>query len=311
MATATPALPAKEAMSKLDAQLTCAICLEHYTDPRMLPCQHTYCKGCIAKAVEVEMEKHIVKCPSCRKVAQVSEKGASALPVAFHLNGLLEINDLFKKTAESHQLCSKHEKPKDIYCERCEELICIKCGINQHRDHQYDLADDLFKKHKQEIEELLKSVDERIDEATQTLPVYDTTEKEIREQGEAVKQEIDQTIQKHTTRLMEELQQSKNKLYDEADAATSLKLQLHSLEKAEVETTLAQLKSCKEFMEEELRSRSQHQIQTARKKLVQRIKDTHTAVNASELKPAQKPNTRFVKAFSDYENIEVGRVTSN
>ena len=37
-----------EALSKLDSQLTCTICLERYTDPRTLPCAHSYCMECIS-----------------------------------------------------------------------------------------------------------------------------------------------------------------------------------------------------------------------------------------------------------------------
>ena len=37
-----------EALSKLDSQLTCTICLERYTDPRTLPCAHRYCMECIS-----------------------------------------------------------------------------------------------------------------------------------------------------------------------------------------------------------------------------------------------------------------------
>ena len=54
-----------------------------------------------------------------------------------------------------------------------------------------------------------------------------------------------------------------------------------------------QLKSCREFIEEELRPQSQYQIQAAKKQLVKRIKDTHSEVKVSELQPAQETNTTF------------------
>ena len=31
----------KEALSEMDTRLTCAICLDRYTDPRSLPCSHS------------------------------------------------------------------------------------------------------------------------------------------------------------------------------------------------------------------------------------------------------------------------------
>jgi late competence protein required for DNA uptake (superfamily II DNA/RNA helicase) len=31
----------------LEREITCAICHDHYTDPKLLPCCHYYCKQCI------------------------------------------------------------------------------------------------------------------------------------------------------------------------------------------------------------------------------------------------------------------------
>lgn len=154
---ATGSVPAftKEAISKFHAQLNCAICLDRYTDPRMLPCQHTYCKDCISHLpVELDDEIHTVKCPSCRESIQLGDQGASDLPAAFQINQFLEIDELLRKNVP--QVCSEHNKLKELYCETCEELICIKCGFNNHRrlGHQYNLADELFEKHKEEIRDV-------------------------------------------------------------------------------------------------------------------------------------------------------------
>ena len=316
----------KEAMSKLDAQLTCAICLERYKDPRILPCHHVYCKDCIdgilPDAVErKEIRQHnTVKCPSCRSPIQLDPNtGSGSLPCAFFVNNLLEIRKLTQKTSEPRPVCRAHNKPKDVYCETCEEFLCFKCSIahcRSNQDHQCDRADDLFEKHMQLIKGSLKSLDERIDAVEQTLAIFDTTEKQIREQEEAVKKEIDEAVQQHMDRLQElmhGLQQSRKALYDQVETATRQKLQLHSLERVEVETIFAQLKSCKEFVEEELRSRSQHQIQTARRKLVQHITDSYSTVKVSEIQPGQVANTRFVCVNElpvAYSNVDLGGVDS-
>ena len=131
MATHTAAaLPkSKEALTKLDAQLNCAICLKCYTDPKSLPCIHSFCKKCLDHLpVELINGRHFVKCPSCRKATQLSERGAAALPVAFHINNLLDIDELLKKSCQQLRTCQAHNnRPKDIYCDTCEELMCLKC----------------------------------------------------------------------------------------------------------------------------------------------------------------------------------------
>ena len=32
---------------ELDDQLTCSVCLEQYTNPKILPCGHSFCLKCI------------------------------------------------------------------------------------------------------------------------------------------------------------------------------------------------------------------------------------------------------------------------
>ena len=266
---ATPSFPAsKEVLSKIGTHLTCAICLDRYTDPRALPCQ----------------------------LFQLGKEGASALPKAFHINSILEIKESLEKTSEneSHPECSDHKKPKDIFCETCDELICYKCSREDHRNHQSDRACDLFEKHKQQIADCLQPVDVKIGEVTQILAIFDKTEDEIRDQGEAVKIEIDQTIKQHMYKLeelMASLQQSRQLLFNDADTATQQKLELHFSERAELESVLAQLKSCKDFIQEELKLRSRYQIQSNKKELVQCINDTHSKVKVSELQPGQRADT--------------------
>ena len=44
--------------------------------------------------------------------------------------------------------CSKHpEKELDLFCETDQELICRDCIVKTHRDHQYDLVNEVFPKH--------------------------------------------------------------------------------------------------------------------------------------------------------------------
>ena len=93
-------------VAKLESQFTCAICLDRYNDPRMLPCAHHYCKDCIDRLpVELENERHVVKCPVCRKPTLLEDEGASALPIAFYIKNMMEIHsdELQKADAKTDQ----------------------------------------------------------------------------------------------------------------------------------------------------------------------------------------------------------------
>ena len=59
---------------KVDKQLTCAVCIEQFKEPKVLPCLHTYCKGCLVKLVRKQGADHVITCPECRQDAKVSLK---------------------------------------------------------------------------------------------------------------------------------------------------------------------------------------------------------------------------------------------
>ena len=169
--------------------------------------------------------------------------------------------------------------------------MCLKCVGESHSNHKYDRAEYLFTKHKEQIEACFQPVKKQIIKVEQTpVASFNTMQGERDERaGETVQKEIDDTYQQ----LINDLQESRRKLSQEAATDLQEKLQLHSVQRGNVEAVLVQLKSCCEFVEEELRSQLQYQIQAAKKQLVKRINDTHSEVKVSELQPAQEPNIVF------------------
>ena len=60
---------------KLAKHLECPICLEKFTEPKVLSCQHSYCRKCLERLVrDPGPEDYEVTCPECRKSTKVSPK---------------------------------------------------------------------------------------------------------------------------------------------------------------------------------------------------------------------------------------------
>ena len=71
------------ALDKLHKQLTCPVCLSQFESPKTLPCLHSFCLKCIQQLpVDLKKGKHVIRCPTCRKTAQVPNKGPADLPTA-------------------------------------------------------------------------------------------------------------------------------------------------------------------------------------------------------------------------------------
>ena len=95
---------ASEALKNLEQQLTCPVCLDRYTQPRTLPCLHSFCHNCLAHfPVQVQGGKHFMTCPVCRQTTQQPDKGVSGFQSAFHINNLLELHQVLEKVSGSQQ----------------------------------------------------------------------------------------------------------------------------------------------------------------------------------------------------------------
>ena len=57
---------------KITKHLECAICMETFKEPKMLTCQHSYCKKCLGRLVIADGRgNYKIICPECRQKTQV------------------------------------------------------------------------------------------------------------------------------------------------------------------------------------------------------------------------------------------------
>ncbi len=66
--------------------LSCIICTDVYTDPKVLPCHHTFCEECL----EPLTENQKLQCPICRKKCTLTAKGVRDLPNDFRITQVKE-----------------------------------------------------------------------------------------------------------------------------------------------------------------------------------------------------------------------------
>ena len=71
---------------------------------------------------------------------------------------IITASQLLPVKEEAIMNCTDHNKPLEIFCETCQELICQSCTIRRHKDHNYDVVSDTFPKHRQDIEKVVEVV---------------------------------------------------------------------------------------------------------------------------------------------------------
>ena len=78
---ADSSIPSKS-LEQLEREITCGVCQEHYTDPKILPCLHYYCKKCVLDLAQKARPSKSFPCPECRNKATLPEEGVDGLKTA-------------------------------------------------------------------------------------------------------------------------------------------------------------------------------------------------------------------------------------
>ena len=68
--------PLSESLQKLDDELTCPVCTDHFKEPKVLPCLHYYCKTCIADLIK-RAKGSPFNCPQCRREVRAANNDAN------------------------------------------------------------------------------------------------------------------------------------------------------------------------------------------------------------------------------------------
>ena len=140
----------------------------------------------------------------------------------------------------------------------------------------------------------LKQIKEKLATIETAIQTVVTQEQDFLEQVGAVRKEIEATVQQ----LMQLLQESERQLMRELDQVTDAYIEKISARKKEADITIAQLKSCKDFAEEELRIGSQQEILAMKGQMLERMA---AVCSLDNLRPLEDTRVRFVKSASVLE----------
>ena len=306
---------AEEVLKKLEEQLNCSICLDTYTDPKLLQCFHVYCRQCLVPlGVRDQQGQLSLTCPACRKVTPIPDRGVTGLQSAFHINNLLEIyKDSVRKldnpaaTPEGAvggtkvdtlknimaKYCFEHaEEELKLYCETCGELVCYHWVIQggKHHDHDHVLLKVAFGKYKNEISSSFEPIEKQVAIIEKALVELNTRCGEISDQQAAIEDSIHVTFR----RLREVLTVRETDIIGQLHKMTQAKLKSLAAKSDQIETTLARLNSCLQFMRESIRTGNESDVLMMKANTVQQVKELTTPFQQHML----KPNTEADMIFS-------------
>ena len=305
------------AIKKLEEQLNCAICLDIYTEPKLLQCLHVYCRKCLMKLVIGNEQKQLsLTCPTCRQVTPVPANGVTGLQSAFQTNEILQIrSDLIKSrdtaaslegteidttplTPSSVPNCFEHNgKEVELYCETCGELICYKCILKggKHEGHDYDDLKNAYERYKEEVTPSLEPMEGKLNTVKKALAQLGTRCEEIFDK----QVDMEVTIRDTISQLHEFLDVRKTELIRQLHRMTRGKLKSLAIQRDKIKTIQEQLSSCLDFVRKSVKTKSLEEVLIMKSNTVKQINELIAPYQPDVL----KPNTEADIVFSASPDI--------
>ena len=147
-------------LNNLHEEVSCSVCMSKYTDPKQLPCLHSFCLHCLNGIQRTSGRRDKIACPECRQEFNVPDNGnLAALPTNFRINSLLDVLAIKECNTTGVKCGNCDERTKQShYCFQCYAFWCEECiglhnRIKANKDH-YALALEDFQD--QDFENILK-----------------------------------------------------------------------------------------------------------------------------------------------------------
>ena len=126
----------QKGVEELEQEVTCPVCQDHFQEPKILPCLHYYCKGCIeALAKRAGGPNQPFPCPECRTPTLLPQGDPDQLQTAFFINRMKEVHAKLEKVEgkveAKCEMCSGGVAT--AFCRQCAEFICNECTRSHQR----------------------------------------------------------------------------------------------------------------------------------------------------------------------------------
>ena len=133
----------KHVKDNLHEEVSRCLCMSPFTDPKILPCFHTFCLRCLNELQRTNGKLGEITCPECGRTFQVTGSGyPEDLPANFRMNSLSDVMDIKKCNIAGVKSgnCEK-TSAKFSYCFKrcafwCDDCIAAYNVIRVNKDHR-------------------------------------------------------------------------------------------------------------------------------------------------------------------------------
>ena len=119
----------KTFLDNIYEHVCCPVCTNRFTNPKQLPCLHSFCLRCLQRIQATSGTRDTILCPECRRNFTIPGNGdLNTLPTNFRLNSLLDSLPVTecKTSGVKCGNCDKRRQ-ESAYCFTCCSFWCEDC----------------------------------------------------------------------------------------------------------------------------------------------------------------------------------------
>ncbi|KAM7145518.1 zinc finger protein RFP-like isoform 1-T1 [Macrochelys suwanniensis] len=279
-------MAAENPVESLQAEATCPVCLEYFTEPVSLECGHNFCRACISQCWEGS--DTAASCPQCRETVQQrnlrpNRQLANVVEIAKRLSFQAA------KGAGGGGVCGEHQEALKLFCEEDQTPICVVCDRSRaHRAHTVVPIQEAAQEYKVRIQAHLKTLRE---EREKLLGLQAT--------GEGNSREYLKQTQTERQKIVSEFQQLRQFLEEQE------RLLLAQLEKLEEEIVRIQNENVSKLFEQisrlsELISEVEWKCQKPASEFLQDVRSTLSRCEKGKFQQPEEISPELEEQVSDF-----------
>lgn len=221
-------------IQQIQQRLTCPVCLDRYKQPKLLPCQHTFClHPCLTNLYDRTSRK--VKCPECRSLHNVPMNGVDSFPnnitiqrfLDLDLSNIQRLNNTLEQTLNENCAQCNQKHANHFRCLDCERYFCANCKPA----HLKQLTN--------ETKQCVSALRRILPKLSQNVGNFEQRKNLVNQNYESLKREISSVIEK----MIADLRDRERCLHAEADVFLQSQLRTIGLENENAEIELASVSS--------------------------------------------------------------------
>ncbi|KAM6940248.1 LOW QUALITY PROTEIN: E3 ubiquitin-protein ligase TRIM39-like [Xenentodon cancila] len=258
-------------------QFLCSICLEVFTDPVTTSCGHNFCKTCITHHWDVDVLYKCPMCQETfntrpqlnvntfiremvsefrREVQQKICTGTKLKALKSCLVCLLSYCEthlephLTAPHLRRHQLvepvenledriCTKHDKPLELFCKTDQTCVCMLCSVLDHKTHEmvplreeYEGKKAELEKTEAEIQQMIQKRQLKIQEIKESLKISNDAADREKAEGVQVFTDLKESVERSLKKFIKEMEDKQKTTEKQAeDLIKDLEQEISELKK--------------------------------------------------------------------------------